>query len=101
MMGKSEILPTIWEIPDDPWDQIHPAILEMDMPKSKRRKRVVPRLILDGIIFEMRTGCNRNRLPKELGDDSTFQRWVERGVLQRVWSVLIAECEELGAVKQK
>ena len=51
--------------------------------------------------FEMRTGCNRNRLPKELGDDSTFQRWVARGVLQRVWSVLIAECEELGAVKRK
>ena len=101
MMGKSEILPTIWEIPDDPWDQIHPVILEMDTPKSTCRKRVVPRRILDGIIFPMRTGCNCNRLPKELGDDSTFQRWVERGVLQRVWSVLIAECEELGTAEWK
>ena len=88
MMGKSEILPTIWEIPDDPWDQIHPAILEMDMPKSTRRKRVVPRRILDGIIFRMLTGCHWNQLPKELGDDSTihrtFQPWVERGALPRV-----------------
>ena len=102
-MGKSETLPTIWETPDDLWDRIHPVILEMDPPKSTGRKRVDPRRILDGIIFRMRTGCQWNRLPKELGDDSTihrtFQRWVERGVLQRVWSVLIEECEELGAVE--
>ena len=31
-MGKSETLPTIWEIPDDLWEQIHPVILEMDPP---------------------------------------------------------------------
>ena len=51
----------------------------------------------------MRTGCHWNRLPKELGDDSTihrtFERWVELRVLQPVWSVLIKECEELGAVE--
>ena len=66
------------------------------------RKRVHPRKILDGIIFRMRTGCHWNRLPRELGDDSTihrtFQRWVELGVLERVWAVLVEECEELGAV---
>lgn len=103
MMGKRETLPTIWEVPDDLWDRIHPVILEMDPPKSTGRKRVHPRRILDGIIFRMRTGCHWNRLPKELGDDSTihrtFQRWVEMGVLQRVWSVLIEECAELGAVE--
>ena len=41
--------------------------------------------MLDGIIFRMRSGCQWNRLPRELGDDSTihrtFQRWVELGVL--------------------
>ncbi len=31
-MGKSETLPTIWEIPDDLWERIHPVILEMDPP---------------------------------------------------------------------
>ena len=103
MMGKSETLPTIWEIPDDLWDQIHPVILEMDPPKSMGRKRVHPRRILDGIIFRMRTGCQWNRLPKELGDDSTihrtFQRWVELGVLERIWAVLVEEWEELGGVE--
>ena len=60
MTGKSDTLPTVWEIPDDLWKQIHPVILEMDPPKSTGRKRVHLRPILDGIIFRM-----RNRLPLE------------------------------------
>ena len=59
--------------------------------------------MLDGIIFRMRSGCQWNRLPKELGDDSTihrtFQRWVQLGVLERIWPVLVKECEELGGVE--
>ena len=101
-MGKSETLPTIWGIADDLWEQIHPVILENGPPKSTGRKRVHPRRILDGIIFRMRTGCQWNRLPRELGDDSTihrtFQRWAELGVLERIWAMLIEECEELGGV---
>ena len=103
MTGKREALPTIWEVPDDLWEQIHPVILEMDPPKSTGRKRVHPRRILDAIIFRMRTGCHWNRLPSHLGDDSTihraFQRWVELGVLERIRSMLIEECQELGAVE--
>ena len=58
MTGKNETLPTIWQIPDDLWEQIHPVILEMNSPKATRRKRGHPRGILDGIIFRMRTGCH-------------------------------------------
>ena len=58
--------------------------------------------MLDGIIFRMRSGCQWNRLPRELGDDSTihrtFQRWVELGVLEGIWAVLVEGCEELGGV---
>ena len=36
------------------------------------------------------------------GDDSTihrtFQRWVELGVLERIWAVLVEGCDELGGV---
>ena len=103
MTGKSETLPIIWEIPDDLWEQIYPFILEMDPPKATGRKRIDPRGILDGIIFRMRTGCHWNRLPRELGDDSTIhgtsQRWVELGALERIWAVLVEECEGLGAVE--
>ena len=102
MIGKGETLGTIWEIPDHLWEQIHPAILEMDPPKATGRKRVDPRRMLDSIVFRMRSGCQWNRLPRELGDDSTihrtFQRWVELGVLELVWAVLVEECAELGSV---
>ena len=85
-MGKDETLATIWEIPDHLWEQIHPVILDLDPPQGTGRKRADPRRMLDGIIFRMRSGCQWNRLPRELGDDSTihrtFQRWVELGVLE-------------------
>ena len=104
-MGKGEALATIWEIPDHLWEQIQPVISEMDPPKPTGRKRVDPRRMLDGIVFRMRSGCQGNHLPRELGDDSTvprtFQRWVELGVLERIWAVLIEECEELDGVDWK
>ena len=80
MMGRNETLPTIWEIPDDLGEQIHPVIPEMDPPKSTGRSRVDPGRILDGIIFRMHSGCHWNRLPRELGDDSTIHRTFQRGV---------------------
>ncbi len=101
-MGKDETLATIWEIPDHLWEQIHPVILDLDPPQGTGRKRADPRRMLDGIIFRMRSGCQWNRLPRELGDDSTihrtFQRWVELGVLEGIWAVLVEGCEELGGV---
>ena len=101
-MGKRETLPTIWKVPDELWERIDPVIREMYPAKATERKRVQPRRILDGIIFRMRTGCQWNRLPRELGDDSTihrtFQRWVELGVLEGIWTMLVEECEDLDGV---
>ena len=81
-MNNQEGLETIWEAPTS-----FAIILEADPPKVRGRKRADPRQML-GIIFRLRSGCQWNRLPKELGDDSTihrtFQRWVELGVLRRI-----------------
>ena len=101
-MGKRKTLDTIWEVPDDLWEQIEPLLLELDPLKATGRKRVNPRQVLNGIIFRFRSGCQWNRLPKEYGDDSTihrtFQRWVERGVFSHIWAVLAQRCGELGGV---
>ena len=101
-MTGQETLGTIWKVPDELWEIIEPIILEEDLPKTRGRKRACPRQMLNGIILRLRSGCQWNRLPKELGDDSTihrtFQRWVELGVLQRMWGVLVEGCEELGDV---
>ena len=48
-MGSSATLETIWEVPDHLWEQIRPIILALDPPKATGRKRVDPRLMLNGI----------------------------------------------------
>jgi len=81
-----------------------PILAENDPPERTGRPRANRRAVLDGVSFRLRTGCRWNRLPKEeFPDDSTvhraFQRWVELGVLDRIWAALVEECEELGGVE--
>lgn len=95
-------LPTIWEIPDELWERIE-AILECHYPPAGTgRPRADLRLVLDGLIHRMRSGCQWERLPERFGPTSTlhgwFQRFVEDGVLEALWAALAAECEELDAV---
>jgi transposase len=95
-------LPTIWRVPDELWEKIEPILAECDPPKSTGRRRIDQRAALDAIIFRLRSGCQWNHLPKEFPDDSsvhrTFQRWIELGVLDRIWAASVQECEELGGV---
>jgi putative transposase len=99
---KPKALPTIWQTPDVMWGCITPILDELDPPAKTGRPRTNLRRALDGIIYQMRTGCQWNALPKQFGDDSsvhrTFQRWVKLGVLQAVWAKLIETCDELGGV---
>jgi transposase len=100
---KVRALPTIWRCPDDLWNTIiAPLLMELDPPATTGRPRSNQRRVLDGIIYQLRTGCQWNVLPREFGDDSsvhrTFQRWIERGVLPAIWGVLIEQCEELDGV---
>jgi len=95
-------LPTIWHVPEELWNTIEPIIKKFDPPKHTGRSRIDPHGALDAIIFRMRSGCQWNQLPKDFPDDSsvhrTFQRWTQRGLLDKIWAALIAECEELGGV---
>jgi putative transposase len=104
-MEKVEELDTIWKVPDELWEGIEPIIRDLDPPQHTGRKRTDPRQMLDGIIHRMRSGCQWNQLPKELGDDSTihrtFQRWEACGLFPRIWAVIQTRCEELGGVDWK
>ena len=95
-------LATIWTVSDELWHVIAPLLAEVDPPKAKGRPRVDARRTLDALIFRMRSGCQWNQLPERFPDDSsvhrTFQRWVRLGVFARIWSTLLASCEELGGV---
>lgn len=98
-----EPLPTIWSVPDPLWDEvISPILKKRDPELHTGRPRIDQRKALDGIIHQMRSGCQWNHLPSEFGDDAsihrTMQRWITRGVFQHIWAALIENCEELGGV---
>jgi putative transposase len=101
-------LGTIWEIDDALWQRIEPILFE-DAPLPPKshggRHRIDWRAAINGIIFRLRSGCQWNRLPKHFGDDSSvhrwFQRWSQNGIFEKVWAVLVEECDELGAVDWK
>lgn len=100
---KPKPLPTIWRVPDELWNKVQPVLARLDPPKPTGRPRIDSRAALDAIIFRMRSGCQWNQLPKEFPDDSsvhrTFQRWERLGILQRLWQVLIEDCDELDGVQ--
>jgi putative transposase len=97
-----EPLPTIWRVNDELWEIIQSILEELDPPAATGRPRTGQREALDGIIYVMRTGGQWNQLPRKFGDDSsvhrTMQRWIARGVFQRIWAILIENCDELGGV---
>src|SRR3954453_8703632 len=99
---KPKPLGTIWELPDALWEKILPILLEFWPKKPTGRRTADWRAALNGIIFRMRTGCQWEQLPRKFGPKSTvhdwFQRWCSGGVMERIWAVLVAECDELGGV---
>lgn len=99
---KPAALPTIWHAADELWQRVEKVLEEHDPPAVYGPDRIDQRAAFDGVIYRMRSGVQWNHLPNEYGDDSsvhrTFQRWVKRGVLARLWAVLIEECAELDGV---
>lgn len=95
-------LATIWRVDDALWEKVEGVMEEHDPPARFGPGRIDQRKALDGVIYRMRSGIQWNQLPKEFGDDSsvhqTFQRWIERDVFGRIWTLLVKGCEQLGGV---
>ena len=102
---RLDVLPTIWNASDDLWAAVAAVLAVHDPPARFGPERIDQRKAFDGVIYRMRSGVQWNRLPKDFGDDAsvhrTFQRWVKRGVLPRVWAVLVEGCDEMGGVDWK
>jgi putative transposase len=99
---QAEPLPTIWRVDDTLWIQVEQVLAELDPPARFGPDRIDQRKALDGVIYRMRGGVQWNQVPREFGDDSsihrTFQRWVKRGVIGRLWAVLVKGCAALGGI---
>lgn len=104
-MAESATLETIWEVDDALWSIVEPLLAEFWPRKRTGRPPACWRGCLNGIIHQLRTGGQWNRLPKQFGDDSTVHRWYQRwsaeGVLLRVWAVLVERCDAFKDVEWK
>ena len=96
-------LPTIWSLPDELWERIAPLLKRRYPPARTGRPRADLRLMLDGIIFRLRTGCQWKALPRErFGSASAihkrFLEWEEVGFFEALWKAGLAEYDEMEGI---
>lgn len=82
------------DIPDQLWEQIAPFLPEQRPKPRGGRPRVPDRVVLAGVVYRMKTGCQWKALPRKFGSGSTchlrFQAWVEQGVFADIFAGLVA-----------
>ena len=94
-------LGTIWEISDELWRGSSRSSWNSG-PRNRLAEGRQLRKMLNAIIF-LAQRCQWDQLPERYGPKSTvcdwFQRWAAAGIFERIWAVLVAECDELGGVQ--
>lgn len=94
--------PTIWEVDDALWERIQPLLVIHKFRKKPGRPRENDRPILNGLIWMARTGAQWIEIPRRYGAKSTihdrFQEWVEAGVFEKVWALLLQEIDGLEGI---
>ena len=103
MAKRKQRMATLWEVPDDLWQRIEVLVAKHEPPKHTGRKRSDLRRVMDGIIFRLRTGCQWNHIPSVYGNNRTihrgFQHWCATGLFEKIWALLVDECEDLKGVQ--
>jgi transposase len=89
---------------DKEWEIIEPLLLQVLPPKKQTRPpEWTKREILDGILYQLKNGCNWNDLPKDLPPYSTvywhYKQWRSAGVIEKLMSALHERVRE--QVKKK
>jgi transposase len=74
MATNKPTLPTIWHIPDRLWKKIKPLLGREKRPGTPGRPAVAFRMVFDGILYVLRTGCQWKHAPREFGSGSTLHR---------------------------
>ena len=94
-LHKSKNMSTITKISDELWDKIN-DLLPYEKSINTVGRPVIPfRIVLDGILYVLRTGCQWKMLPKEYGSGSTchrrFQEWIQLDIFKKIWARLLKE----------
>jgi transposase len=84
---------------DQEWEILEPLLLEILPPKKRTRP---PEWTCtrnpDGILYQLKNGCNWEDLPKDLPPYSTvywhYKQWREAGVIEKLMNVLHGQVRE-------
>ena len=82
------------DVPEALWLRIEPLIpVERAKPRGGRPP-VAARVVMAGILYRLKTGCQWKALPNEFGSGSTchlrFQQWVKLGVFAEIHRELLS-----------
>ena len=93
------------EVPEDLWSRLAPLLPRKRPNRKGGRPRVLDRVILAGILYRLRTGCQWKALPDRFGSGSTchrrMQQWVRAGVFKRAFQELLREYDRKRGVQWK
>jgi transposase len=81
------------EVPDALWARIEPLIPPERAKPKGGRPPVPSRVVMAGILYRLKTGCQWKALPNDFGSGSTchlrFQKWVRLGVFADIHRELL------------
>lgn len=93
-------MPYTSSLTDKEWEIIEPLL-----PKKKRTRppKWSKRDILDGILYQLKNGCNWVDLPKDLPPYSTvfwhYQQWRKSGTIENIMTALHYQLREKNGKK--
>lgn len=86
-------MPYSSDLTDEEWKIFEPLLLEILPPKKQTRpSNWTRREIVNGILYQLKNGCNWCDLPRNLPPYSTvywhYKRWRTAGVFEQLMNVL-------------
>lgn len=86
------------EMSDDFWQTVEPLLEPFKRKKSGGRPPLAFRVILNGIFYVLKTGCQWDCLPEGYGAKSTvhehFQRWAHAGVMVEIFRLIARDYQD-------
>jgi transposase len=99
---SSNIVDDGWRIPDPLWQRFEALLPKRRVHRKGGRPPLPWRLILDGIFFVLRTGCQWKAVPKAFGSGSSLHRYfqflVRRRLFRTLWRVALEEYDALQGI---
>ena len=87
---------------DAQWKKIFPLLPSVEIPRKKGRPRADDRMVVEGILWVLRTGARWKDLPDKYPSPSTCWRrlkgWEEDGIWLNVWRTFLSELDSSGVL---